>query len=103
MTTLLRWFIPQVLFYGLISLMTAVLHARRAFAAVAFAPAVNNLVVVAVFLALPSLSDVDLASPPPFRGAGRRPGALGLGLGTTLGVPPARLFCGRRSRLRDRA
>ena len=87
MTILLRWFIPQVLFYGLISLMTAVLHARGAFAAVAFAPVVNNLVVVAVFVALPSLSDVNLANPGALEQAltdGRTLWVLGLG--TTLGV-----------------
>ena len=87
MTILLRWFLPQVLFYGLISLMTAILHARGAYAAVAFAPLVNNLVVVAVFLSLPSLTDVQLASEGALHQAllDRRTLHV-LGLGTTLGV-----------------
>lgn len=52
-TTLLRLFAPQVLFYGLITMSTAVLQARRRFAAPMFAPVVNNLIVIGVILALP--------------------------------------------------
>ena len=48
-TTLLRWFAPQVLFYGLIALATALLNARRRFAAPAWVPVANNLVCVAVY------------------------------------------------------
>jgi putative peptidoglycan lipid II flippase len=49
---LLFMFMPQVLFYGLATLWTALLNARRSFAAPAFAPVLNNVVVIAVFLAL---------------------------------------------------
>ena len=43
-TSLLRFFLPQILLYGVISLLTALLNARRSFGAAAFAPALNNLV-----------------------------------------------------------
>ena len=39
---LLRLFVPQILFYGLMALGTAILNARRRFAAPAFAPILNN-------------------------------------------------------------
>jgi len=57
---LLMLFAPQILFYGLTTLFTALLNARRAFAAAAFAPVLNNVVVICVFLALPRLADTDL-------------------------------------------
>ena len=47
-TDLLRWFMPQVFFYGVTALATAMLNARRRFAAAAFAPVLNNVVVIAV-------------------------------------------------------
>src|SRR5205085_9432805 len=47
---LLRLFIPQILFYGLTALGTAILNARRRFAAPAFAPILNNVIVCAVLL-----------------------------------------------------
>src|SRR5438128_1095356 len=47
---LLRFFLPQVLFYGLTALGTAVLNARRRFAAPAFAPVLNNVIVCGVLL-----------------------------------------------------
>ena len=52
-TDLLRLFMPQMLFYGIVTLATAMLNARRRFLAAAFAPVLNNVVVIAVFLALP--------------------------------------------------
>ncbi|MCB1004291.1 MAG: hypothetical protein KDB35_08915, partial [Acidimicrobiales bacterium] len=42
---LLRLFLPQIFFYGLMSLGTALLNARRSFFAPAYAPILNNLVV----------------------------------------------------------
>jgi putative peptidoglycan lipid II flippase len=47
---LLRLLLPQVLFYGLTALATAILNARRRFAAPAFAPVLNNVIVCAVLL-----------------------------------------------------
>ncbi len=59
-TQLLRLFMPQMLFYGIATLATALLNARRRFAAAAFAPVLNNLVVIAVFLALPRVASDSL-------------------------------------------
>ena len=82
-TALLRLFMPQMLFYGLTAMATAVLNARRRFAAPAFAPVLNNVIVTAMLLALPQV-------------AGRTPTLddvrddrsllLLLGIGTTAGI-----------------
>lgn len=40
------WFAPQILFYGLTFLATGLLNARRRFFAAAWAPVLNNLVVI---------------------------------------------------------
>ena len=81
-TSLLRMFAPQVALYGVVALVTAVLHARRRFAAPMFAPVLNNLVVIGVLLALPHVADeVTLASVRHDTAA-----QLLLGLGTTAGV-----------------
>jgi putative peptidoglycan lipid II flippase len=77
--SLLRLFAPQVALYGVISLSTALLQARRRFAAPMFAPVLNNLVVIGVILALPRHLTL---------GDARADGAVLvlLGLGTTAGV-----------------
>jgi len=81
-TLLLRMFAPQVAFYAIVSLATAVLNARRRFAAPMFAPVLNNLVVIGVLLALPHVTD-DLS----LAAVADQPGTLALlGLGTTAGV-----------------
>ena len=49
-TDLLRWFVPQVFFYGVISLVTALLNARHRFGAPTWVPVANNLVCIAVLL-----------------------------------------------------
>ena len=51
-TDLLRWFMPQMLFYGITALASAMLNARRRFTTGAFAPVLNNLVVIAMLLAV---------------------------------------------------
>lgn len=43
---LLRWFLPQILFYGLTALASAMLNARRSYLAPAFVPALNNVVML---------------------------------------------------------
>lgn len=43
---LLRWFLPQILFYGLTMIASAMLNARRSYLAPAIVPACNNLVVL---------------------------------------------------------
>lgn len=81
-TDLLRMFAPQVLLYGLITLATAVLHARRRFLATAATPVLNNLVVIAVLLAFP-----HVARGRTLTAVLDDPAALALlGLGTTAGV-----------------
>jgi putative peptidoglycan lipid II flippase len=80
---LLRWFLPQILFYGLTAIGTAILNARRRFAAPAFAPVLNNIVVIVALLWFAQR-------------AGRNPQADSvihdgtlmalLGFGTTLGI-----------------
>jgi putative peptidoglycan lipid II flippase len=82
-TDLLRLFMPQMLFYGIVTLATAMLNARRRFLAAAFAPVLNNVVVIAVFLALPRIADGSLS----VRNVVDDQGLLMLvGLGTTAGV-----------------
>ena len=80
---LLRLFLPQIFFYGLMSLGTALLNARRSFFAPAYAPILNNVVVIAVLVGFavvagssPSLDQVqdDTAL------------LLLLGIGTTAGI-----------------
>ena len=82
-TTLVRLFMPQMLFYGFIALATAVLHAHRRFAAAAFAPILNNVVVIAIFVSLPRLVDGPITLE---RVRGDTPLLLALGLGTTAGI-----------------
>ncbi len=82
-TKLLRLFMPQMLFYGFTALATSMLRARRRFAAAAFAPVLNNLVVIAIFLTLPRV----IEGPYSVRRVNDDPTLiLLLGLGTTAGV-----------------
>ena len=78
----LRLFAPQIVFYGLGMIMTAALHANRRFALAAAAPIVNNLVVIAVYLAYAAARGDE---PPSVAGITQGE-ALLLGLGTTAGV-----------------
>jgi putative peptidoglycan lipid II flippase len=50
-TFLLRWFAPQILFYGISGIAQALLNVRGKFSAPAFAPILNNLVVVGTLVA----------------------------------------------------
>jgi putative peptidoglycan lipid II flippase len=80
--TFLRWFLPQIVFYGIGATIGAILNVRRSFAAPMFAPVLNNLIMISiciVFVFLP----------------GPRPASVGtitgtqtavLAGGTTLGV-----------------
>ncbi len=82
-TDLLRMFVPQILFFGLTALGTALLNARRRFAVPAFAPALNNVAVTAVLLALPRLAG---GTPSLEQVRSDRVLLLTLGLGTTAGI-----------------
>jgi len=82
-TDLLRWFMPQMFFYGITALATAMLNARRRFAAAAFAPVLNNIVVITALLAVARVS----TDAPTVHSVLDDPVlVLLLGLGTTAGV-----------------
>lgn len=72
--------LPQVFFYGMTTLMTALLHARRRFAAPAFAPILTNVITSAAGLAVWWLVSTDRTD------ADSTATVYLLGLGTTAGV-----------------
>lgn len=105
-TLLVICFMPQMLFYGFTALATAALNARRRFVAAAYAPVLNNVVVIAVMIAVrnslgrcPSnLSNCTLHYADDHRAL-----VLGLGIGTTGGIVAmavALLPALRRARIR---
>jgi putative peptidoglycan lipid II flippase len=49
-TFFLRWFMPQIVFYGVGAIAIGLLQAHRRFAAPMFAPILNNVIVIATFL-----------------------------------------------------
>jgi putative peptidoglycan lipid II flippase len=81
-TFFLRWFMPQIVFYGIGAVAGGLLNSHRRFAAVMFAPILNNLAVIAALLAFglmrddrePAIGSLTLAQ------------KTLLGAGTTLGV-----------------
>jgi putative peptidoglycan lipid II flippase len=90
-TTLVRLFMPMMLFYGFIALATALLNAHRRFAAAAFAPILNNIVVISIFVALPRLFDgpITLA-----RVQDDTALLIMLGVGTTAGIATVAIALG---------
>ena len=87
MTVLLRWFLPQVFFYGIIALATGLLNARRRYALAAFAPALNNVTTLCLLLAMPTFVEAELKGGGALAAARAEPRVLTLlGLGTTAGV-----------------
>lgn len=86
-TTLLRYLMPQVLFYGLVTVVTALLHARRRFAAPAYAPILNNLLVSGLLFALPTILGRSVRGETALLDArGDTTLLVVLGLGATAGV-----------------
>lgn len=77
---LLWLFLPQVLFYAVSSVATAVLHGSRRFAAAAFAPVANNVVVIVTMAAFWALAGGDGGLDMPLSHR------LVLAVGTTAGV-----------------
>ncbi len=81
-TFFLRWFLPQIVFYGLGAVAAGLLTANRRFAAQMYAPVLNNVAVIVtmlVFIAArtgehPTIADVT------------QPQRYLLAIGTTLGV-----------------
>lgn len=87
-TDLLILFVPQLTCYGLVALGTAVLNARRRFAAPMFVPVINNVVLIVVLVAFRQLVGPALVGA--HGGAAALVAHQGwlilLGVGTTLGV-----------------
>jgi putative peptidoglycan lipid II flippase len=75
------FFIPQIFFYGVSSLIGAILNSRGSFAAPMWTPIVNNVVVIAVFGLYVAVEGLH-KDPTTTNGTGV---AL-LGIGTTLGI-----------------
>ncbi|MGW7452333.1 murein biosynthesis integral membrane protein MurJ [Streptomyces sp. NPDC054787] len=78
-TALARYCLPQILFYGLFTLLGQVLNARGRFGAMMWTPVLNNLVIIAVFGLFLSFSHDATAG---LTAAQTRL----LGLGTTAGI-----------------
>lgn len=78
----LRWFMPQIVFYGVGAVATGLLNTRRRFAIGMFAPVLNNIVVIAT---LGVYAWMVHGAPPTVAGItlGQK---LVLSFGTTLGV-----------------
>jgi putative peptidoglycan lipid II flippase len=79
---LLAMFMPQIVFYGVGSIMTGLLNANRRFGVPMYAPVLNNLVVIAVGLSFHAL----IGDKVPELGAITTAEKTLLGVGTTLGV-----------------
>ena len=76
-------FAPQVFFYGLMAVWSAVLNARHRFLAAAWAPVLNNVVAIATLIAVWKMAGGE----PTLRYAlDHRSVLLVLGIGTTLGI-----------------
>jgi putative peptidoglycan lipid II flippase len=78
----LRWFMPQIVFYGVGAVAIGLLQAHRRFAAPMFAPILNNLVVIGTFIAY---AIVRGNRPPRVVGITTAEQTV-LAVGTTLGV-----------------
>ncbi len=76
-------FVPQVFFYGVMALGSALLNARRRFFAAAWAPVLNNVIVVGVLVGVAVANDGDLTLTQVDDDLGL---LLILGLGTTAGI-----------------
>ncbi|HKN80681.1 MAG TPA: murein biosynthesis integral membrane protein MurJ [Actinomycetota bacterium] len=81
-TFFLRWFMPQVVFYGIGAVAAGLLNAHRRFAAPMFAPIANNVIVIATFLIFVAI-DPDTSNPKELATGAQQ---LVLAIGTTLGV-----------------
>ena len=80
-TELLRWFVPQIFFYGVIGIATALLNIRNRFGIGSWVPVANNLVCIGVLVWF------HLVDPTPtLHSLNGSRDLLWLGLGTTLGV-----------------
>ncbi len=80
-TTFARYFLPQLLFYGLGAILGAILNIRGSFTAPMWAPVLNNLVVIASGIAFAAITHSA-----PHAGHLSQAQILVLALGTTAGV-----------------
>jgi putative peptidoglycan lipid II flippase len=76
------WCLPQILFYGLYTMLGQVLNARGSFGPMMWAPVANNVVVIAVGLAFIRWFTVDPERPSALSDAA----VAFLGVGSTIGV-----------------
>lgn len=81
-TSLLYLFVPQLALYGLIAVVTAVLAARRSYAAPMYAPILNNLIVIGILVVF--AATVTAVTPAAVHRDHHA--VLLLGAGTTAGV-----------------
>ncbi len=83
-TILTRLLLLQIFFYGVTSLCTSILHARRQFFAAAWTPVLANLVTIASLLLITRVSNVD---PPTLDEVVGNPSLQWLlGMGSTSGI-----------------
>ncbi len=80
-TMFARWCLPQIFFYGLYTLATQILNARKVFALPMFAPILNNVIVIGTALAFISM----MSAVPTVNTVSSFQITL-LGAGTTIGV-----------------
>jgi putative peptidoglycan lipid II flippase len=79
----LKWFMPQIVFYGLgAGVATGLLNAHRKFAMPMFAPILNNLISTATFLVFAVMAHHRSVTP----GTITQPERYVLAIGTTLGI-----------------
>jgi putative peptidoglycan lipid II flippase len=81
-TAFARVLLPEIFFYGVFALLSAILNAKNVFGPTAWAPVMNNIVVIvtlAVFMAMPGEITWDPARL-------SDPKLLVLGIGVTLGI-----------------
>lgn len=81
-TTFLRYFLPQVVFYGIGATIGAILNLRNRFAAPMATPVLNNLIVIGTCIVFLAVADIR-----PDRIDSLSSGEIALlGIGTTLGI-----------------
>jgi putative peptidoglycan lipid II flippase len=87
LTLLILCFVPQMVFYGFTTLASALLNARGKFVAAAFAPALNNIVVIGALILFAFESSGHRTAISDAAGIRNDLGLiLVLGLGTTAGI-----------------
>ena len=77
-----RLLLPQILFYGIYTMLSQVLNARGHFGMPMFAPIANNVIAIATFLLFLAIAGTSAAAD----GVLTTDQVLILGIGTTLGV-----------------